>query len=213
MKSARSRQPPTPVVSESASSALRRLGCRQLLLVTPEDTPADDKSSVLISCFEKTRRGVWRPARRLGTAPGFVGKNGVTGTKTEGDGCTPAGLFRLGYAFGIRKKPRTKMVYRQITKDSCWVDDALSPYYNQWAEGINGAGWKSAEHLIDYTENYAYAAVVEYNRENTVPGRGSAIFLHCGDGPTSGCVAVKEADMLKLLRWLNPSKLPGILIR
>ena len=92
------------------------------------------------------------------------------------------------------------------------MDDPSSPQYNRWVEAPVSAGWTSAEHLIDYPLEYACAVVIEYNTQELVPGRGSAIFLHCGSRPTSGCVAVQEADLLRILRWLDPAKQPEIFI-
>jgi L,D-peptidoglycan transpeptidase YkuD (ErfK/YbiS/YcfS/YnhG family) len=169
-------------------------------------------SAATIRCLEKTRRGGWKNVRSLGDLRGFVGRNGITADKRELDGYTPAGMYWLGSAFGVRPRPETRMPWRQVTPDSVWVDDSNSPYYNQWVEAPVDAGWSSAEHLIDYPLEYAYAVVVEYNTKEIVPGKGSAIFLHCGSHPTSGCIAVKEPDLLAILRWLDPEKLPEIFI-
>ena len=41
---------------------------------------------------------------------------------------------------------------------------------------------------------------VGYNKEQT-PYKGSAIFLHCMDGPgTGGCIAIPEEAMVKVLQ-------------
>jgi L,D-peptidoglycan transpeptidase YkuD (ErfK/YbiS/YcfS/YnhG family) len=183
---------------------------RQRILVSAEDTAAE------IRCYKKNTCGAWRFDKRLGVMRGFVGRNGASPDKREGDGKTPAGAYGLGFAFGVREKPATRMFYRRVTPASCWVDDPQSPAYNRWVEVPEGEapapGWNSAERLGDYPDEYAYAVVIEYNTENTIPGRGSAVFLHCGSKPTSGCVAVPEADMLRLLGWLDPAKNPVICI-
>ena len=167
-------------------------------------------SAATLRCHEKNSRGRWKTVRRLHGLRGFVGRNGVTENKRESDGFTPAGMYRLGTAFGIRTRPETKMPWRQVTPDSFWVDDPGSPAYNRWEEAPVGGGWKSAERLMDYPLEYAYAVVVDYNTRETVPGKGSAIFLHCGTHPTSGCIAVREEDLLKILKWLDPAKEPLI---
>lgn len=169
-------------------------------------------SAAKIRCLEKSRRGGWKAVKKLGDIKGFVGRNGITDNKIELDGYTPGGLFRLGGAFGIRQKPDTKMPYRQVTQDSWWVDDPKSAYYNQWVEAPCAYGWSSAEHLIDFPDDYAYAVIVEYNTAAVAPGKGSAIFLHCGAHSTSGCIAVKEEDLLNILKWLDPAGNPEILI-
>ena len=72
--------------------------------------------------------GEWR---EILSTEGFVGKNGVTDCKREGDGCTPAGLFPLDTAFGAAEDPGSLFPYRKLTEDDYWVDDPESPFYNQ----------------------------------------------------------------------------------
>lgn len=162
-----------------------------------------------ICFYEKTDDG-WQEA--LPATDGYVGQNGVTNEKAEGDGCTPAGQYTLGAAFGICEKPETTLEYRQVTADSYWVDDAASASYNTWVEDTGDRDWESAEHLIDYPGKYDYAMVIGYNTENIVPGAGSAIFLHCGYSPTRGCVAMDTEAMLAVLKWLNSESQPSIVI-
>ena len=143
------------------------------------------------------------------TYAGFVGKNGVTGSKREGDGKTPLGIFVLETAFGSGDVD-TRMPYRKTTSDDVWVDDPRSRFYNTWRSRAGAAGWSSAENLL--IPQYEYAVVVEYNTRPPVSGRGSAIFLHVNDRPTAGCVAVSRAAMREILAWLDPAKSPTIRI-
>ncbi len=63
--------------------------------------------------------------------------------------------------------------------------------------------WDSAEHLVDYGEWYYYCLALDYNPDR-VPGKGSAIFLHCTWlGTTSGCIAIPEECMVKVLQNVN----------
>jgi len=44
--------------------------------------------------------------------------------------------------------------------------------------------------------------VLDHNRRPRVRGAGSAVFLHCaaeGYTPTAGCIAVRRADLVRLL--------------
>jgi L,D-peptidoglycan transpeptidase YkuD (ErfK/YbiS/YcfS/YnhG family) len=42
---------------------------------------------------------------------------------------------------------------------------------------------------------------------------GSAIFLHAnGAGSTAGCVSLRRADLLTVLRWLDPRFRPRIVM-
>jgi L,D-peptidoglycan transpeptidase YkuD (ErfK/YbiS/YcfS/YnhG family) len=60
---------------------------------------------------------------------------------------------------------------------------------------------------------YDHALVIDYNRWPAVPGAGSAFFLHVANGaPTAGCVAVDDADLTAIMRWLDPAARPLIAI-
>ena len=145
---------------------------------------------------------------------GWTGEMGVSREKSEGDRCTPAGVFRIGFAFGNGEDPGTGLPYRDVTPCSLWVDDPASLWYNRWVEEdeISEPDWASAERLADYGDAYRYAAAVEYNTDPVVPGAGSAIFLHCGSQPTAGCVAVPAGEMETILRWLDGDASPVIVI-
>ena len=146
------------------------------------------------------------------TTSGVVGRNGVSDKSMEGDYCTPKGAFSLGFAFGSEQMNGLDIEYRQYNENCYWVDDPYSPLYNQWVESTD-ITWNSAEHLSDYPQAYRYGVVINYNMSPVVPGKGSAIFLHCMTGSyTAGCVAVPESDMLYILNWLDSSKKPVIRI-
>lgn len=166
-------------------------------------------SSCSVYCFEKNKDGDWGTYL---SSSGIVGKNGVSKTSAEGDGCTPEGMFALGTAFGTDEMSGLNVEYRRISDISYWVDDSTSPLYNQWVESSE-ITWKSAEHLIDYPDCYHYGVVINYNMSPVIPGKGSAIFLHCAVGTyTEGCVAVPENDMMSILKWLDSSCNPHIII-
>ena len=61
--------------------------------------------------------------------------------------------------------------------------------------------------------SYDYFAVIAYNHQPIVPGRGSAIFLHVSTGqPTAGCVSIPVDELLRILRTLKPDMKPLIYI-
>lgn len=147
----------------------------------------------------------WTEAFR--TEDGWVGRNGVTNQKKEGDGKTPVGVYEMRRAFGIAPKPQTAFPYTQIVQGDEWVDDAFSPFYNQFvsASAPVERTWNSSENLNGYPVEYHYALVIEYNTDPIVPGAGSGIFFHCSaNKPTSGCVSVPEDFMAQLLAFLQP---------
>jgi len=61
--------------------------------------------------------------------------------------------------------------------------------------------WNSAEHLIGVMPQYRYSLALNYNTEERIPGKGSAIFLHglhTWKTWTEGCIAIPE-EYVKLL--------------
>jgi len=182
---------------------LNQLGCSQIITVSSAGNTAE------ISMFSKDSTGLWSSCNL--DAPGYVGSEGVSGQSYEGSYQTPAGLFAIGQAFYIYNKPSTGLPSFQVTNDTYWVDDPDSVYYNQRVEGTTNKDWNSAEHMIDYV-SYKYGCVIEFNTNNTEKGKGSAIFFHCGDSPTAGCVAVSEDMMLSYLGRLDATQKPYILI-
>lgn len=142
----------------------------------------------------------------------FLGRNGVTINKKEGDLKTPIGTFNLGIVFGMHDiQKELKIPYMQINKDLYWVDDVNSRYYNQLVDIQKiSKDWKSAEHLSDYPRQYEYAMEIKTNPEN-IPGNGSAIFLHCSvQKPTAGCVAIEKEKMLEILKNIKENALISI---
>lgn len=158
--------------------------------------------------------------------PVYIGKNGITQNKEEGDKKTPLGLYKIGPAFGT-KELNINYPYLTITKNSYFVDDINSAFYNNWVElgdiPIHGYSyvtnsdkitWNSAEHLIDYPIAYELGLIIEYNMENTIKGKGSAIFCHIKNKDyTEGCIAINKNDMEYIINWLDKDKNPHILIQ
>jgi L,D-peptidoglycan transpeptidase YkuD (ErfK/YbiS/YcfS/YnhG family) len=198
-------QPPLlSELCEKQGKALEDMDCEQLILVAAEG------SSCKLYTYERGADGIWQ---RVLSSSGHVGKNGVSSSKKEGDKKTPAGIYAMGFAFGHDSDPTGNYTYRTITDDSYWVDDPDSAHYNQWVEGTEDKDWDSAEALGRIRTEYALAVLIEYNYgSRTVPGKGSAIFLHVDDGTTAGCIAIPKADLKSLLKWLDKDKDPHIII-
>jgi L,D-peptidoglycan transpeptidase YkuD (ErfK/YbiS/YcfS/YnhG family) len=155
---------------------------------------------------------IWR---RLLFISAVIGKNGLglAGQKKEGDGKTPSGVYPLGPAFGYAPSINTGLSYRQAGPNDFWVDDKQSRQYNQWVSGMPNA--KSFERMRRPDGLYQYGIVIGYNRHPVISGAGSAIFMHVWQGynsPTSGCVAINQRYLRKILRWLNRQEKPVILL-
>lgn len=181
---------------------------RQMLVLE-----AADYSSVraVLTLWEAEQDG-WR---RLEAFPTAIGRAGLSVLKREGDGKTPAGRFRMGTGFGQSPAPAGSWPYRIADGYDYWVDDAESPEYNLWVRytGDPAGRWRSYERLD--IPLYRKAAVIRYNEEPVVKGRGSAIFFHIWSGPgigSAGCVTVAEEQVVRVLEWLKPEAEPVIAI-
>ena len=147
----------------------------------------------------------------------FVGWNGTSTTKREGDGATPVGTFRLGgRLFEIGSPLPGAERHQPITCGSWWDEDPLSPDYNRFVQlpcGQRPTFGGGSEAL--WTEQVAYQHLVEirYNAGPIVAGWGSGIFLHASTGgPTGGCVALPAGVLELVLSWLDPAQRPVIAI-
>ena len=139
----------------------------------------------------------------------FIGRDGL-GLQSEDDVKTPVGIFNFTKFFGIADDPGTKKPYIKINESLYWVSDPKSPKYNQMVniETFKDFDRKKGEHLIEQTVAYKYAMNINYNPMG-IPGKGSAIFLHCAGKYkyTMGCVALPEKNMLKVIKTANEKAL------
>jgi L,D-peptidoglycan transpeptidase YkuD (ErfK/YbiS/YcfS/YnhG family) len=138
--------------------------------------------------------------------PCALGPAGIVQRKREGDGGTPAGRFALFWAFfrPDRRRPAAGGVpMRPLRRDAGWCEDPRSACYNRpvrlpFACAVDSM-WR-ADDLYDLT------IVLDQNFTRRKKGGGSAIFFHLarpGLTPTAGCVAIRAADMRRLLPRLS----------
>lgn len=183
-------------------------------------------SKVTLHAYEK-KHGRWQ--RVLGPWPGRLGKAGLVWglglnpvpagapLKREGDGKAPAGVFRIGGAWGydasIRRHP--KLSYRRITPRDLWVEDPESPDYNRHLVlGHDPAGaWEKKQQMRQNDHAHSLKLFIAHNAPpKVVKGRGSAIFFHIwrggGSKPTAGCTTLAEANLRSLIAWLDPDAEP-----
>jgi L,D-peptidoglycan transpeptidase YkuD (ErfK/YbiS/YcfS/YnhG family) len=136
-----------------------------------------------------------------------IGRNGIAKHKREGDGCTPAGTFPLRevyYRADKMPRPLTQLPITAIHPTNGWCDDVDHPDYNSL---VTMPFPGSHERLLRKDNVYDLLVVIGYNDAPTVPGLGSAIFLHVampGHPGTSGCVAVSTEELLAIVKDLRP---------
>ncbi len=160
---------------------------------------------------------------RFSAEDGRIGYGGlVRGTKREqGTGTTPLGTYALPWAFGLGpRNEEWRLRYREVESGDFWVQDNASAYYNRYrnqAEG--GFRWwlpasdpNSSERLTDFGPEYRISVVTDFNQRQ-VRHRGAGIFLHVnGAGPTAGCVSAPGVFMTRLMRVLDPERVPVIAV-
>lgn len=190
--------------------ALKEKESKQVLTVIGQKKTS---TSAAIQAYE-IKYGEWR--RELSKMSGVIGKKGFTNEKTEGDKKTPIGMYAFGTAFGKNKKPATiTWPYKKTTNNDFWVDDETSKDYNKWVRytGNPDKKWKSYE--VMNQSLYKYGAVIKYNMDPIIKGKGSAIFLHVWrerGSSTAGCAATTEKNVVRILSWLDPAKNPQIVL-
>jgi L,D-peptidoglycan transpeptidase YkuD (ErfK/YbiS/YcfS/YnhG family) len=150
--------------------------------------------------------GPWG-ARFMGrTMPCAIGRGGIGVKRGEGDGVTPLGRHRIEAVLhrpdrvcGRRGRP--------IGPRDGWSDDPADPAYNTPVRRPHRFGHET---LRRADRLYDLVAVLDYNRQPPVPGRGSALFLHVWRKPrhpTAGCVAFRAVDLAWILsRWTPRSR-------
>ncbi|OPY06518.1 MAG: D-alanyl-D-alanine dipeptidase [Syntrophus sp. PtaB.Bin001] len=196
------------------------------IIVSVTDSWSDCRTTLFL--FEKTGE-IWQ---RIGEGiEGVVGRFGLAWdpaadgrmpgepVKIEGDLKAPAGIFPIPMAMGMSPKPPSGVTlpYRQIVKGTHCVDDPSSPYYNRIIRekeippDNNIRKWKSSEEMWKISELYRLLLVIGYNTQSPKAAEGSCIFIHLkgqSGKPTSGCTAVAEEDLIRIMKWLKSDHNP-----
>jgi L,D-peptidoglycan transpeptidase YkuD (ErfK/YbiS/YcfS/YnhG family) len=140
------------------------------------------------------------------TLPCALGATGIQHRKREGDKATPAGSMRILHGFyrpDRMIRPRCRIPLRPLDENLGWCDAPASPLYNR---AIPQPTQASHERMWREDELYNVVLVLGYNIWPRHIGLGSAIFFHCAKPnlkPTLGCVALRPADMRRLLPRLS----------
>ena len=209
-------------MARAASNPLRR--SRQCVVVV---APNWNSTTGVLRAFERAEAGgAWK--MRGPEIPVVLGKKGLgwglgvvsadPGTKPrkiEGDNKVPAGVFQLGPVFGYAPAESAgwvKLPYLSLTKNMEGVDDPRSRHYNRLVDRTKVArvDWRSSEKMRRDDHLYKWGVVVDHNPA-AIPRAGSLIFFHIwksSTSPTAGCTAMPEKDLVRLIRWFDPSARP-----
>ena len=168
----------------------------QVLLASGKSATANTVTVVL---YTRSAQGTWLP----GAA--WSGHNALDGWTTdhhEGDLHSPIGVYTLTDAGGLYPNPGTKLPYLRSSE------------FKDLGTGFEG------ESLADA---FNYVIAINYNH---VPGtsplsdarpmgesKGGGIWVHVDHGgPTHGCISLPQADVVMLLKTLDPAKHPVIVM-
>jgi len=197
---------------------------RQMIVVTTADWNADHGT---LRSYERDGDG-WREVRaatpvtvgKAGAAWG-LGLNAAPGDgprKREGDNRSPAGVFRIGTAFGYAASANTALPYRALSASDWCMDVSGTAQYNRIvdADVVGAAAVKGSSEPMrrdlhaNGDQRYRQGFVIEHNVDAVAQG-GSCIFAHLWASPTTstaGCTAMAPATMQSLLAWLRPQARP-----
>lgn len=201
-----------PASAASGNSCPGELWSAERLILI---TVADSKSfKATIETFERKVPGGWATRGKAGAA--VIGRNGLAwgypfrerasepqSTKTEGDGRTPAGVYRLGQPFGFEPKPLKAFLKLEVGETIC-VDDPSSPQYNQILSRKSIGKETKGEDMRTFAL-YRHGLVVDYPSDAKAKA-GSCIFIHSWRSAaqgTAGCVAAPEDVITDLQNWSN----------
>jgi L,D-peptidoglycan transpeptidase YkuD (ErfK/YbiS/YcfS/YnhG family) len=142
--------------------------------------------------------GPWGARFRGRHFPCTVGRGGIGEKRAEGDGVTPVGRHRVETV--LRRLDRLPGRGAAIGPRDGWSDDPDDPAYNRRVRRPHRHGHEA---LRRADPMYDLVAVLDWNRDPVVPGKGSAIFLHVWRRPrlpTAGCIAFRRQDLEWILR-------------
>lgn len=134
--------------------------------------------------------------------PCAIGASGLIVDKREGDRATPVGCFllrRVYYRSDRIARPKTLLPVNTLSPLDAWSDDPEDPAYNSLVTQPYPTSFE-----LMWREDHIYDIVVTigYNDDPSVPGKGSAVFLHSAKpdfSPTQGCIAISANNLLRML--------------
>jgi L,D-peptidoglycan transpeptidase YkuD (ErfK/YbiS/YcfS/YnhG family) len=186
-------------------------GGAQLMTV---EAPSVASTTATVALWQ--RNGTcWSPAG--GPWSARVGRNGLSTAHREGDGTTPIGAFAISAAFyGLAPDPGVHGTYHRLVCGDWWDEDPSSAQYNTFQHvscGTTPPFGGQSEALWQATGAYQQFAVIDYNTAPAIAGAGSGIFIHDDTGSgTNGCVSLAPTNLDALLRWLQPSQSPHVVV-
>jgi L,D-peptidoglycan transpeptidase YkuD (ErfK/YbiS/YcfS/YnhG family) len=190
--------------------------------------PGWNSDTATLQAYQRdSARDPWRPVFSQ-PIPALLGRSGLAWgrgvftppsngipSKVEKDRRAPAGVFQLGTLFGYAASPPpgTEWPYHQVGPWDAYIDDPANPNYNRHVrvDPGNVPAWFEKQRMRLGDAAYKWMLEIRHNQKPAAPGYGSAIFFHVRRGPTTptaGCTTMAEANLVRLLQWLDPKASP-----
>ena len=137
-----------------------------------------------------------------------IGLSGISDSKKENDGATPAGQYNIRsvlYRPDRIPPPDTFLRIEPLKIDDVWCDNPEKKEYNLKVTRSKGL---ITERLWRKDSLYDLILIIGYNDDPVIVGKGSAIFIHVAKPnykPTRGCITLKLVDLYQILKSLKPS--------
>jgi L,D-peptidoglycan transpeptidase YkuD (ErfK/YbiS/YcfS/YnhG family) len=197
-----------PLAARSAPDALGPGGATQEVVVS---APTYASQTATLSAYQYAN-GLWHLA--YGPVTAELGFNGLSDNRQENDGTTPTGTYGIGSTmYGLGSSLNSRYSYHNLVCGDWWSGEHDATY-NQFVHVPCGQNLPNSEALWQQTTAYQHFAVINFNLNPTVQGRGSGIFLHDNtpSGVTAGCIAIAPGTLDSVLGWLDPAQNPVIRI-
>ena len=177
------------------------------IIMVDTSASGSDRTKAVVYCYQKSdKTNYWWNV--VGDnmpicEEAYIGENGSNFEPKRDSKVTPGGVFRVIDGFYIKDKPNTTYSMFEITENTYWVTDPDSKFYNQKVEGTEKKDWKTADHMITSEKPYKYGLVLNYNTSKPDKTKACAIFIHCGNAPTEGSIALPEDVMKTIVEWMD----------
>lgn len=138
--------------------------------------------------------------------PHTIGRGGLTGDKSEGDGATPRGIHRIvGMLYRPDRIKQPTDWAQPIRVGDLWSDASGQDDYNL---PVRAPYAHSHENLRRGDPMYDLILITDWNFPEAKTDKGSAIFVHQWRGPgkpTAGCVAFRRDHLSWISQRIRPN--------
>jgi L,D-peptidoglycan transpeptidase YkuD (ErfK/YbiS/YcfS/YnhG family) len=162
--------------------------------------PSMSSTTNTVTLWTRTAAG-WR---QMDTPmPGHNGEHGWSAHRTSGDLKTPTGVYSLTAAGGRLPNPGTSEPYEHNAS-----------YFRTNGRFLGHSTVGVFDYVIAIDFNRVPGSPVSSTAEPKGEGPGGGIWMHVDNGAaTLACVTVSKQNMVTILRWLDPSQQPVIVLK